>query len=103
MKESTVRETYLSANSKKKAFYKLTIEKISDIGFLIRKESGIEGSKVLHSETYFREFLKDAVQLHNKKIKQKTNKNNKRDRVYEVVSDFENPKEFQKLIWMLKK
>ena len=78
-----IRETLLKADSKKQAFYKLTIEEISD-GFVIRKESGA-GEKVLHKEFYYRDLLEDANEFHQRKIQEKTGENRKR--VYCVVYD----------------
>ena len=84
--ESIIRETYLQANSSKQAFYKLITEQITD-GFLVRKESGIGEGRVLHEETYFRKSLDGAIQLHEKKVKEKTNAASKRKRVYSVIFD----------------
>lgn len=77
-----LREVHLMADSKKKAYYHLKIEQISD-GYLIRKESGIMDGRRLHCESYFRESYEDALSFYSKKIKQKTRL--KRDRVYSVV------------------
>ncbi len=82
-----IRETYLKADSKNNAWYKLVTEEISG-GFIIRKESGTEG-RALHKEIYFRESIVKAQQFHSKKIKEKTNTKSKRKRIYYVVSDSE--------------
>ena len=84
--ENVIRETFLRADSAKQAFYRLVTEEITD-GFLIRKESGIGEGRVLHEETYFRESLRDAIKLHEKKIHEKTNKQSKRKRIYSIILD----------------
>ncbi|MDY6896161.1 MAG: hypothetical protein SVO01_12225 [Thermotogota bacterium] len=86
--EKIIRKTLLNADSTKRAYYRLITEEING-GFIIKKESGCEG-RALHKETYFRESLVEARELHAKKIKEKTNKKSKRKRIYYIVSDSDN-------------
>lgn len=88
--KKTIRETFLKADSKNSAYYKLITTEIND-GFIIKKVSGCKG-RVPHEETYYRESLVDAINLHTKKIKEKTNTRSKRKRVYYIVSDSDSEK-----------
>ena len=84
--ECVIRETFLQANSAKRAYYKLITEKITD-GFLVKKESGIGEGKVLHREIYFRSSFEEAQKLHDRKIKEKTTANPFKKRIYTVISE----------------
>jgi hypothetical protein len=79
-----LKEVVLQADSPKRAFYRLWAEEIG-IGYLVRKESGIEG-KVMHAENWWRDNEQAALDLYERKLRQKTNPNRKHPRRYTIVS-----------------
>ena len=87
--EIVIRETFLQANSAKRAYYKLITEKITD-GFLVKKESGIGEGRALHKEAYFRNSFEEAQKLHDRKIKEKTTANSGKKRVYRIIFERRN-------------
>lgn len=83
-KNIVLKKANLRAQSPRNAFYRLTLEQITD-GYLIRKKSGGNGV-VLHREAWYRENLSDAEKLFARILKQKTNPNSKRKRKYVLES-----------------
>ena len=81
---TVLKEAHMVARSPRNAFYKLTLEQITD-GYLVRKESGGNGV-VLHHEAWYRENLSDAEKLFARILRQKTNPNSKRKRKYVLES-----------------
>jgi len=79
-KNIVLKKANLRARSPRNAFYRLTLEQITD-GYLVRKESGGNGM-VFNREAWYREDFADAEKLFAKILKQKTNPNRKRDRKY---------------------
>ena len=80
MKGEVIKSVYLEAESPKRAFYVLTLRRITD-GYLVCKESGAEG-KVLHREAWFRETLIEAEKLFERKRLQKTKTSRRSPRKY---------------------
>ena len=80
MKGEVLKSVYLEAESPRKAFYVLTLRKITD-GYLVCKESGAKG-KVLHREAWFRETLIEAERLFERKLLQKTKASRRSPRKY---------------------
>ena len=83
MKGKVLKSVYLEAESPRRAFYKLSLKKITD-GYLVCKESGANG-KVLHREAWFRETLREAERLFERKLLQKTSVLRKSPRRYRPV------------------
>ena len=82
-KNIVLKKANLRACSPRNAFYRLTLEQITD-GYLVRKESG--GNRVvLHREAWYGENLSDAEKLFARILKEKTNPNRKSLRKYMVV------------------
>lgn len=79
-KNIVLKKANLRACSPRNAFYRLTLEQITD-GYLVRKESGGNGM-VFNREAWYRESFADAEKLFAKILKQKTSPNRKRDRKY---------------------
>jgi len=82
-KNIVLKKANLRACSPRNAFYRLTLEQITD-GYLVRKKSGGNGV-VLHREAWYRENLSDAEKLFVRILKEKTNPNRKSRRKYVVV------------------
>ena len=84
MNRKLLKKAYLKAESPRKAFYILKLEKIRD-GFIVSKESGAD-RKVLHKESWFRETLEEAEKLFRRILLQKTNPSRKSPRKYKIIN-----------------
>ena len=83
MKRGVIKEVELEADSPRRAFYVLRLEKISG-GYLVSKESGGNG-RVFHRQAWFRQSLDDADRFFLRIVKQKTDPGRKSERKYRLV------------------
>lgn len=74
--ETILKQSYLEADSPKKAFYRIKITE--DMGkYTVKKESGCN-AKILHKQAWNFDNQEDALKFYNKKIKEKTKRGRKR-------------------------
>lgn len=83
MKEKMLKRIELHANSPRKAFYILILERVST-GYQVRKESGGNG-RVLHRAAWSRKTREEAEQLLERIVQRKTNPCKKSGRIYRVT------------------
>ena len=83
MKRGVIKEVKLEADSPRRAFYVLRLEKISG-GYLVSKESGGNG-RVFHRQAWFRQSFDEADRFFLRIVKQKTDPGRKSERKYRLV------------------
>jgi hypothetical protein len=89
MKRIVLKQTFLSAFSKKMAFYRLYLEEEPG-RYIVRKESGAN-NKTLDCREWSSLSYAAAEKLYQRKIKEKTNLERKSKRIYRVLPDNQLP------------